>query len=66
MHFGQTLPQYETLLEFENREEAKRLKKAGKGTKQSPATRKLTGKSPIVSDEELALLVRSKPVKQPV
>ncbi|KAJ6573824.1 PIN domain-like protein, partial [Mycena vulgaris] len=51
---------------FERLEEAKRLKKAGKGTKRSPAKRKPKGKAPVLSDEELSDAPRAKPSKKPV
>ncbi|KAJ6577083.1 hypothetical protein B0H10DRAFT_2236119 [Mycena sp. CBHHK59/15] len=50
--------------EFEKLEEAKRLKKAGKGTKRSPARRK--AKADASEEEELLDAPRTKPRKKPV
>jgi Holliday junction resolvase YEN1 len=52
--------------EFEKLEEAKRLKKAGKGTKRSPAKRKPKAKAPIASDEELSDAPKAKAPKKAV
>ncbi|KAJ7652084.1 hypothetical protein DFH06DRAFT_1048817 [Mycena polygramma] len=51
--------------EFEEAEEAKRLKKAGKGTKRSPAKRKPKAKA-LESDGELSDAPKAKPAKRVV